>query len=263
MTHHPPSQLQPSAILFMIGVLLFLAYGCGGGEEPRVLVFSKTAGYRHASIESGQDMFRRLGEEHDFGVDVSEDAAVFTKENLARYRAVVFLSTTGDILDNAQEMALQRYVEGGGNWLGIHAAADTEYEWPWYNQLAGAYFESHPKGTPEATIRVLNSRHPATRGLKDRWTRTDEWYNYKSIQPGMNVLMELDETTYEGGKNGANHPIAWYREIGQGRMFYTGLGHTEASYSEPEFVAHVYGGLQYLLDNNKRVRYALAGDSLE
>ncbi|NJB84641.1 type 1 glutamine amidotransferase [Lewinella marina] len=257
MTNHSSSPLQPSAVIFIVGVLLFLVYGCAGATDTtRLLVFSKTAGFRHSSIPAGQEMFRRLAAEHDFQVDFSEDATVFNQEDLSRYRVVVFLSTTGDILDAGQQRELERYLEAGGNWLGIHAAADTEYDWPWYNSLVGAYFSGHPRGTPEATLRVIEADHPSTAHLPKAWTRSDEWYNYKSIQEDLQVVMLLDESTYSGGTNGDRHPIAWYKPFHNGRMFYTGLGHTEASYQEPAFVAHIAGALRYLLANDRPLEYA-------
>ncbi|MBB4078577.1 type 1 glutamine amidotransferase [Lewinella aquimaris] len=220
-------------------------------------MFSKTAGFRHASIEAGQEMFRKLAAEKQFAVEFTEDAAeVFNQEGLSKFNVVVFLSTTGDILNEEQQRALEQFMEAGGNWMGIHAAADTEYDWPWYNKLVGAYFLSHPKGQPQATIVVEDHNHPSTAFLGDEWVRKDEWYNYKSIQDDFTTLLRLDESSYEGGKNGADHPIAWYKPIGNGRMFYTGLGHTDASYSEPEFVSHISGALDYLFGNNKRVKFA-------
>lgn len=258
MTNNSSTPSIPTAaIVFVVGVILFLAYGCDGGSNTRsVLVFSKTEGFRHASIEDGRDMFRRLAEQENFSVDFSEDATVFNQENLSKYNVVVFLSTTGDILDSEQERELQYFMEAGGNWMGIHAAADTEYDWPWYNDLAGAYFESHPKGTPEADLIVVNNDHPSTEHLPEVWHRADEWYNYKSVKGDFTTLIRLDENTYEGGNNGDNHPIAWYKPFSNGRMFYTGLGHTKESYTEPEFVQHVIGGLTYLFGDNKPVSYA-------
>ncbi|WP_234735262.1 ThuA domain-containing protein [Tellurirhabdus bombi] len=214
--------------------------------STRILVFSKTAGFRHSSIPDGKKALIKLGQENGFAVDTTEDASKFTETNLKRYNVVVFLSTTGNILNDAQQNAFERYIQAGGGFVGIHAAADTEYDWPWYNQLAGAYFLSHPK-QQNAEIEVVDKNHASTKMLPDRWKRYDEWYNYKNIVPGLKVLAKLDEKTYEGGKNGDNHPIAWYREFDGGRTFYTGLGHTEASFVEPLFLQHVLGGIQYAM----------------
>ena len=257
MSNNTPSPVHPVTLLFVIGVMLFLALGCGGGDKTRsVLVFSKTEGFRHSSIERGQDMFRKLAQEENFKVDFSEDASVFTQQRLSNYNVVVFLSTTGDILDDPQQRELERFMEAGGSWMGIHAAADTEYDWPWYNELVGAYFLSHPKGQPQATVLIDDHDHPSTAHLPDEWVRNDEWYNYKSIKEDFTTLMRVDESTYEGGENGEVHPIAWYKPMSNGRMFYTGLGHTDESYVEENFVKHISGALEYLFGDSKPVSYA-------
>lgn len=224
------------------------------GHKPKakdaVLVFSKTKGFRHKSIEVGKTSLWKLGQENGFNVDTTENADLFTPENLKKYKAVVFLSTTGDILNAEQQAAFEQYIKKGGGFVGIHAAADTEYEWPWYNQLVGAYFLSHPK-QQNAEIEIVNKKHLSTKMLPDRWKRYDEWYNYKSIVDGIKVLGNLDEKTYEGGKNGDNHPFIWYREFDGGRSFYTGGGHTDESYSDPQFMAHVLGGIKYAMGKKK------------
>lgn len=219
-----------------------------------VLVFSKTGGFRHASIEDGKEMFLRLGQEKGFSVDTTEDASVFTEENLSKYNLVVFLSTTGDILNEAQQIELRRFMKAGGNWLGIHAAADTEYGWPWYNELVGAYFLSHPKHQ-DATVHVLDASHPANAHLNETWNRFDEWYNYKSIKDEIIPILRVDEASYEGGENGDFHPIAWYRDVENGRSFYTGLGHTPESYTDPDFISHVWGGMEWAWGDSQPVDY--------
>ncbi|WP_130856408.1 ThuA domain-containing protein [Olivibacter jilunii] len=218
--------------------------------KPLVLVFSKTAGFRHDSIEKGAKTIEELGEDNGFATEHTEDASVFTEDNLKKYKAVVFLSTTGDILNGAQQTAFEHYIQQGGGFVGIHAAADTEYDWPWYNKLVGAWFLSHPK-QQDATLLVLDKNHPATEHLADTWRRWDEWYNYKDINPDTKVLMKLDETSYEGGKNGDNHPIAWYHNYDGGRAFYTGLGHTKESYDEVDFRKHLLGGIVYAMGISK------------
>ena len=214
--------------------------------QDAVLVFSSTKGFRHASIGAGKTALMKMGQANGFRADTTEDARQFTLPNLKKYRAVVFLSTTGNVLDSLQQRAFEQYIRQGGGYVGIHAAADTEYDWPWYNQLCGAYFLSHPK-QQNADVVVVNKKHPSTKNLPDRWKRYDEWYNYKDIVSGPTVLATLDETSYEGGKNGNNHPIAWYRSFDGGRSFYTGGGHTDESFSEPLFVDHLLGGIRWAM----------------
>ena len=212
----------------------------------QLLVFTKTNGFRHKSIEKGVATLRKLGLENNFGVVHTEDSLQFNTETLKRYQLVVFLSTTMDVLGDREEAAFKDYINNGGNYMGIHAAADTEYDWPWYGELAGAYFLSHPK-QQEAKIEVVDRTHASTKHLNDTWMHFDEWYNYKNINPDLNVLMKLDESSYEGGKNGDNHPIAWYHEFDGGRAFYTGLGHTDEAYDQPDFRQHLLGGIEYCL----------------
>ncbi|WP_306316429.1 MULTISPECIES: ThuA domain-containing protein [unclassified Streptomyces] len=217
-----------------------------GAARDRVLVFSKTAGFRHDSIPEGIAALKELGAAERLAVDTTEDATAFTPGNLARYKAVVFLSTTGDVLDAAQQKAFEEYVAQGGGYLGVHAAADTEYDWSYYGGLVGAWFQGHPAIQP-ATVRVEDHSHPATRELPAAWQRTDEWYNYRSNpRENVHVLASLDETTYSGGTMNGDHPIAWCQSYGGGRSFYTGGGHTKESYADPAFRSHLRGGLQYV-----------------
>jgi type 1 glutamine amidotransferase len=216
-------------------------------EQPRfsVLVFSKTSGFRHDSIDEGIAAIGALGAAHQFHVDTTEDAAVFTDTQLASYQVVIFLNTTGEILDDGQQAAFERFIRAGGGFVGVHSAADTEYDWPWYHQLAGAYFKSHPTIQP-AAIDVLDRQHPSTRGLPLRWGRTDEWYNFRDAPgPNVTILAALDETSYSGGTMGAHHPIVWYHTYDGGRAWYTALGHTAESYAEPLFLEHLLGGIRW------------------
>ncbi|MEY7972884.1 ThuA domain-containing protein [Saccharomonospora xinjiangensis] len=216
-------------------------------EEASVLVFSKTAGFRHASIPAGIAAIEELGAEHHFSVDATEDASAFTDDNLAGYDAVVWLSTTGDVLNSEQQAAFERYVEAGGGYVGVHAASDTEYDWPWYGDLVGAWFDSHPH-IQEAVVNVEDRQHPSTADLPYQWTRTDEWYNYReNPRQDVHVLASLDEESYDPGSGamGDDHPIAWCHENSGGRAWYTGGGHTAESYGEPEFLTHLAGGIRY------------------
>lgn len=212
----------------------------------KILVFSATAGYRHASITNGIALIRAMSATNNFAVDTTEDATLFTDANLAQYQAIVFLNTTGDVLTNAQQLgALQRYVEAGGGWMGVHAASDTFHTWAWYGSLVGAYFVSHP-AIQQATVRVEDHIDPSTSMLPAAWVRTDEWYNFDHDPRGaVHVLATLDETTYSGGTMGADHPIAWCHYYDGGRAWYTAGGHTPESYSEPLFQAHLLGGILF------------------
>jgi type 1 glutamine amidotransferase len=217
----------------------------GGRPAPRVLVFSRTLGYRHDSIPDGIAAVRALGGQHGFAVDTTEDAGRFTTGGLARYRVVVFLSTTGDVLRGAERDAFQRFVRGGGGFVGVHSATDTLYDWPWYGGLVGAYFARHP-AIQRATVRVQDATHPSTRGLPDPWPWTDELYDFRNgPQPAIHVLLTVDESSYSGGGMGAHHPIAWYHAYDGGRAWYTALGHVREAYSDPAFRSHLLGGIAY------------------
>jgi len=214
--------------------------------KDQVLVFTKTNGFRHGSIEKGVTTLVKLGVANNFEVTQTADSLQFNPANLKKYQLVIFLNTTMDVLGDTEQSAFENYIRNGGSFMGIHAAADTEYEWPWYGKLVGAYFLSHPK-QQEAIIDVVDHDHPATQHLAATWTHFDEWYNFKNINPDLHVLMKLDESSYEGGKNADNHPIAWYHEYDGGRAFYTGLGHTEEAYDDLNFRQQLVGGIAYCL----------------
>ena len=211
----------------------------------KALVFSKTTGFRHDSIPDGIAAIQKLGQEHNFEVTATEDSSVFTDANLAQYNVVIFLSTTGEpVGEQSQRDAFQRYIQHGGGYVGVHAAADTGYAWEWYGGLVGAYFKSHP-AIQQATVKVEDPAHPSTAGLPTEWTRTDEWYDYQTNPRGTaHVLQSLDEKTYTGGSMGFDHPITWCQDYDGGRSWYTGLGHTKESFVEPRFLSMLLGGIQ-------------------
>lgn len=217
--------------------------GPAAGPVPyRVLVFTRTTGFRHASIPTGIATVRALGAEDGFAVTATEDPGAFRPAELAGYRAVVFLSTTGDVLDPAGRSALEAYVRGGGGFVGVHSASDTEYGWPFYAELVGARFAGHPPVQP-VTVRFRPGA--LTAGLPATWRVTDEPYNFRGRPRGVQVLATLDESTYSGGTMGAEHPIAWTAEVGRGRSFYTGLGHPDAIYADPVFRTLLAAGIRY------------------
>lgn len=212
----------------------------------RVLVFTKTTGFRHDSIPDGVALIQSLGAAHGFGVDVSENAGLFTPQSLSAYRAVIFLNTTGEVLNASQQAAFESYVRGGGGWVGIHSAADTEYDWPFYGELLGkgAWFLSHPQ-IQAATLRVEDRDHPSTRHYPATFSFTDEWYNFRADPRGaVNVLLALDETSYSPGSGAmGDHPIAWCHPLGLGRAWYTSLGHRSETYGDASFAQHLLGGI--------------------
>lgn len=214
--------------------------------KPRILVFTKTAAFRHDSIEVAISAVRELGAANGLTVDATEDSGAFTDASLARYDAVVFLMTTGDVLNGSEQRAFERFIRRGGGFAGVHSAADTEYGWAWYGGLVGASFKSHPQ-VQRATVRVV-ARHPSTAGLPRNWARTDEWYNFaRNPRPFVHVLATLDEMSYSPGPDamGADHPIAWKHAYRGGRAWYTAGGHTAASYADPLFRRHLLGGIRY------------------
>ena len=244
---------KPAFSCILLAWLLFTLMGvpasgqsCGGFK---VLIYSKTTGFRHAAqITAGISLIQSLGSANGFSVDATEDQTLFTPGNLAQYAVVIFLNTTGNILNLTQEAAFQGYIMNGGGFVGVHSASDTEYTWPFYGFLMGAYFQSHPAIQP-ADVHVADPNHPSTASLSAVISHSDEWYDFQTNpanSPAINVLLTLDETSYTGGTMGAVHPIAWYQEIaGVGRSFYTGLGHTMSTYSLPYFQVHLLGGILY------------------
>jgi type 1 glutamine amidotransferase len=209
----------------------------------RVLVFSRTKGFRHTSIPDGVAAVTALGAKHGFAVEATEDPTLFTDQSLRRFAAVVFMSTTGDVLDGPQQAAFERFIRGGRGFVGVHAASDTEYDWPWYGQLVGAYFKSHPR-VQEARLDVRDRSHPATKCLPAVWTRRDEWYDFRAPPaPEAKILITIDEKSYSGGQMGDVHPMVWYRTYDGGRAFYTELGHTHESYKEQAFLDHLAGAI--------------------
>lgn len=237
--------------------ILVIASCTEKNSQTRILVFSKTAGYRHESIEAGKLALLKMSAANNWIADTTEDATVFTEDNLKKYAAVIFLNTTLNVLDYKQETSFERYIQAGGGFTGIHSATDTEYDWMWYAGLVGAQFESHPKIQP-AKLSVMEKDHISTKHLSRVWDKTDEWYNFKNISTDIKVLLKIDETSYEGGKNNNDHPMAWYHEYDGGRAFYTALGHTPESYTDTTFLTHLLGGIKYAIGENSKLDYTKA-----
>lgn len=234
-------------------VLLTLAssFECLALSAPRitkVLVFSLTKGYRHASISDGIEAIKAMGAQHQLQIDTSESAASMNTQNLKRYKLLIFLSPTGtNVFNQEQKQALQDYIRGGGRLVGIHAATDFCYEWDWYGKMIGAYFESHPK-VQKVKLNLLSNHSKLLKGLPKQWIHEDEWYNFKQFNPEVKVLIRADETSYQGGKMNNNHPVSWYHHFEGGKVFYTALGHTKACYQDPVFLQHLWLGIKWALN---------------
>lgn len=234
-----------TALLILISInIISYSASAYSEEETTLLIFSKTEGYRHKSIELGANAIQTLAKSKGYRVDHSEDANLFTEDSLAKYSAVIFLNTTGNILNDAQQASFEHYIQAGGGFVGIHSATDTEYDWPWYGQLVGAYFDGHPK-IQEATLIISEPDHPAVAHLPTPFSFTDEWYNFHTISENITPLLKLDENSYEGGTNGDNHPTSWYQTFDGGRAFYTGLGHGDETFLNPLFMKHLEAGIDY------------------
>ena len=262
------SYLSVAMVAVLLGLLVSLApatadrsSGHGQGHDGKrfsALIFSKTAAFRHTEcIPQGTVAIAQMAARRGFEVDATENAAAFTDENLANYDVVIFLCTTGDVLDAAQQSAFERYIRAGGGYAGIHSASDTEYDWAWYGGLVGAYFRDHP-GSVNAQFQVatmtVEDRHTAaTRRLGRSWTREEEWYNFRTNpRDDVHVLLSVDESTYDprgysvpGGSPGmGDHPISWCQPYDGGRAFYTALGHKGVYWEEPLLLSHVLGGIE-------------------
>ncbi len=215
-------------------------------STKNLLIFTKTAGFRHECIEKGVESISEILQTNGIRFYHTEDSRFFIADSLKQFDGVLFLNTTGDILNEEQQQALETFFKSGKGFIGIHSATDTEYDWPWYGKLVGGYFKSHPK-IQKAQLEIKDSTHISTRHLEKRWLHEDEWYNFKQLHPNIQILMYVDESSYQGGEMGDNHPVSWYREFEGGRMFYTALGHTLESYDDVNFRKHILGGILYVL----------------
>ncbi len=237
----------PLILILLLIALTGLSSYTSLKKQKKILVFSKTAGFRHtSSIAAGKKYIAELGQKNMFRVDTSESANVFTPENLKQYATIVFLCTTGNVLNDEQQKAFEQFIRNGGGYAGLHSASDTEYDWTWFGELNGAYFKSHPR-PQEAVFNIVNTDHISTTHLPKVWKRFDELYNFKWIGSDLNILITIDESTYTGGGNGENHPMAWYHDFDGGRGFYTALGHDNKSWEDPLYLQHVLGGIQYAM----------------
>lgn len=247
------------AVLCLWVLFLFQLSSCSNKRSgaPKILVFSKTEGFVHTSIGAGNQAILQLGQEHGFVVDTTTNAVYFNEDSLAQYAAVVFLNTSGDVLDHRQEAAFERYIQSGGGFVGIHGASTTEYHWGWFGRLVGGYFQGHPE-PQSATLRVVDNLHPATANMPETFIYEDEWYNFYNVNPAINVLVAIDQSSYDGSTHEEVHPMAWYHDYDGGRSFFTGFGHSEASFADSTILDHLLGGIQYAIGDNLKLDYRKA-----
>jgi type 1 glutamine amidotransferase len=229
-------------------------------KQFRALLVTATKGWRHESLHYGVDAIKKLGERHYFEVVIQQDPASINDKYLADFQVVIFLNTTGDIFDSAQQRSFERFIRSGKGYVGIHSASDTEYDWEWYTKLVGRTFRIHPE-IQTAKLRVLNDSFPGMRSFVDYQLWTDEWYEFgpeKTV--GLNYLLAVDEGTYSpevqwgntvGKGMGAFHPLSWYHKYDNGRSFYTSLGHLPLIYTNEIFLDHIYGGIYWAATGNK------------
>lgn len=254
-------------VLAISALIICLYFSCSNkrSEKPRVLVFSLTKGFHHESIPDGIAAIQKLGQENNFDVDTTTNPDMFNDSTLKNYSAVIFLSTTGNVLDYRQEAAFERYIQAGGGFAGVHSATDTEYDWGWYGRLVGGYFYDHPgihdtfPNVQPGILNVVDQTNISTKHLPKEWKRTDEFYSFKKLDSAnLHVLITIDENSYHGGKRMGYHPMAWYHDYDGGRAFYTELGHTKESYTEPDYLKHLLGGIQYAIGDNLELDYSKA-----
>lgn len=242
-------------ILFVIASIMAASATVASSQPTAgaILIYSGTTGYRHESIPAGIKAVNAMAARRGLTVVTSEDPAVFTPTSLKRFKAIVLLNCTTDPKNPASEWlvgnrrdALQQFVRSGGGIVAIHAAADSHYHWPWYARLIGGRFARHPEGTLKGHVTVVAPTDPAVEGLPRSVERTDEWYYFDDYDPVSKVLVTLDPSSI-GERDINPNPIAWTRQINEGRVFYTAMGHTIESYSQPFFLQHVANGLDWVL----------------
>lgn len=242
----------PIQLTFLILLMLLSFSSCSKNdnhvESPtkklNVLLYSKTGAFRHESIEAGGEALKKYLNARQINAVQSEDSLLFTGDKLSTYDVVVFFLTTGNILDSLQQLALMKHIQSGKGFVGIHSAADTEYDWPWYENLVGVRFASHPE-IQQATFVKLDTSHISVKHLPERWNRVDEIYNFKELPDSVHVVLGVDETTYQGGTHGDYHPISWYQVFEGGRSFFTAMGHTVENYQDTLFLEHLHRAIAW------------------
>ncbi|WP_421830964.1 ThuA domain-containing protein [Larkinella sp.] len=265
------------ATIFWAGLFLLLltsTVGWSQGDKVnwkkvKVLVYTKNGkGYVHDNIPFAAKSIQKLGEEHGFKVDVTDQPSVFTEDNLKQYTLLVFPSTNNDVFDtDAQRLSFRRYIEAGGGFVGVHSVTGTERNWTWFKRMIGGTFAWHPKFQKFKTV-VIDTQHSSMQGIPKVWEKEDEFYFTKEMSPGPTVVMAHDLTSLNGeepekvkmfGGSFTNlYPAAWYYHFDGGYTWCTTLGHDKKDYSEPLFMKHIFQGIQYVASQVKKIDFGKA-----
>ena len=233
--------------------LFVITYSASYAQQFKALLFTKTDGFHHESIQEGVMAMRTLANRTNFTIDWQENASIFNDKALENYSVVIFLNTTGNILNDEQQTAFEKFIKAGKGYVGIHSASDTEYDWAWYTKLVGMMFKIHPQ-QQTAYLKLEDANFPGMERFPKKMLWTDEWYEYSERKADdLHILLSVDEKTYDPyvkwgereGKGMGFHPIAWYHKYDGGRSFYTGLGHIPLTFSDPIFLDHLYGGIYW------------------
>ncbi|HVF95947.1 MAG TPA: ThuA domain-containing protein [Flavisolibacter sp.] len=252
--------MKRTLFLFLAAAVQVLFTTCFAQKQFKALLVTTTRGWHHEAQHYGVVALQQLAQKNEFTLDVFQDHNSFTDNTLQQYAAVIFLHTTGDIFDSAQQKVMERFIQGGKGFVGIHSASDTEYDWEWYTKLVGRMFTIHP-ATQTAKLSVIDKTFPGLQGFANGRLWTDEWYEFSPEKSsGLHYILGVDETTYSpmvqwGNKKGVGmgklHPLAWYQNFDGGRSFYTALGHVPATFSDPDFLQHIFAGIQWAATGKK------------
>ncbi|MBI2731645.1 MAG: ThuA domain-containing protein [Sphingobacteriales bacterium] len=240
-------------------LLLFIS-SVDAQKQFKALLVTTTRGWHHESLHYGVVALNKMAQRNNFELVLQQDPKIITDKYLADFQVVIFLCTTGDIFDSAQQKVFERYIQSGKGYVGVHSASDTEYDWEWYNKLVGRMFHIHP-AIQTASLQVLNDSFPGMKSFTNHQLWTDEWYEFGPEKvSGLNYLLAVDEKSYNpiadwGAKKGRGmgtlHPISWYHDFDGGRSFYTALGHVPAVFEEESFLHHLYGGIYWAATGKK------------
>ena len=247
-------------ILFLLFQISLCFTANSQQKQFKALLVTTTRGWHHESQHAAVLAIKDMGVKNFFDVVMFEDPKGFTDKFLEQFQVVIFLCTTGDIFDSTQQKVMERFIQSGKGFVGIHSASDTEYDWDWYNKLVGRMFYIHPV-VQTARLKINDAAFPGLQGFANGRLWTDEWYEFgPEKMTGLNYILSVDETSYNakvqwGQKKGEGmspmHPIAWYHNFDGGRAFYSALGHLPTCYSDPAFLNHLYAGIFWAASGRK------------